>query len=92
MTRCNTRASTAFSVVPAAELLPTAEAMMRQILANAPLAIALCIEAVDRGYDASQEDGLNLEANHFAILSGTHDMAEGMAAFLAKRAPAFTGR
>ncbi len=79
-------------VVPAAELLGAAEAMMRQILANAPLAIALCIEAVDRGYDAPQDDGLNLEANHFAVLSGTHDMAEGMAAFLAKRPPAFTGR
>ena len=79
-------------VVPAAELMAAAEGMMRQILANAPLAIALCIEAVDRGYDASQEDGLNLEANHFAILSGTQDMSEGMAAFLAKRAPAFTGR
>lgn len=79
-------------VVPAAELLGAAEGMMKQILANAPLAIALCIEAVDRGYNAPQDDGLNLEANHFAVLSGTQDMAEGMAAFLAKRPPAFTGR
>ncbi len=79
-------------VVPAAELMSTTEAMMRQILANAPLALALCIEAVDRGYDASQDDGLNLEANHFAILSGTTDMAEGMSAFLAKRAATFIGR
>lgn len=79
-------------VVPPAELLPAAETMMRQILANAPLAVALCIEAVNRGYNATQEDGLNLEANHFAILAGTADMAEGMAAFLAKRAPSFTGR
>lgn len=79
-------------VVPPAELLPAAEAMMRQILANAPLAVALCIEAVNRGYNATQDDGLNLEANHFAILAGTADMAEGMAAFLAKRAPSFTGR
>jgi enoyl-CoA hydratase len=80
------------AVVPAADLAAAAEGMMRKILANAPLAIALCIEAVDRGYDAPQDDGLNLEANHFAILSGTQDMAEGMAAFLAKRAAAFTGR
>lgn len=79
-------------VVPAAELLPTAEAMMRQILANAPLAVAHCIEAVNRGSESTQDDGLNLEANHFAILSGTADMAEGMAAFLAKRPPNFTGR
>lgn len=79
-------------VVPPAELIPAAEAMMRQILANAPLAVALCIEAVNRGYNATQDDGLNLEANHFAILSGTTDMVEGMAAFLGKRPPNFTGR
>lgn len=79
-------------VVPAGELLVAADAMMRQILANAPLAIALCLEAVHRGGDATLAEGLNLEANHFAILSGTQDMAEGMAAFLAKRAATFTGR
>lgn len=78
-------------VVPLADLMPTAEAMMKQILANAPLAVALCIEAVDRGYNATQGDGLNLEANHFAILSGTADMAEGMAAFLEKRPASFKG-
>lgn len=79
-------------VVPAADLLPTADAMLRAMLANGPLALGLCIEAVNRGYDASLEDGLNLEANHFALLSGTKDMAEGTAAFLAKRPPAFEGR
>lgn len=79
-------------VVAPADLLSSANDMMRQMLANAPLALALCIEAVDRGYNAPQDDGLNLEANHFAILSGTKDMAEGMAAFLEKRAPRFIGR
>lgn len=79
-------------VVPAADLLSTADAMLRAMLANGPLALGLCIEAVNRGYDASLEDGLNLEANHFALLSGTKDMAEGTAAFLARRPPAFEGR
>ena len=79
-------------VVPAAELLPACEAMMRQMLANAPLALALCIEAVNRGGESSLADGLNLEANHFAILSGTSDVVEGMSAFLEKRAPGFSGR
>lgn len=80
------------SVVPASELSAAAETMMRQILANAPLAVALCIEAVNRGDNAALGDGLNLEANHFAVLSSTADMAEGMAAFLAKRSATFTGR
>lgn len=79
-------------VVPPSELLAAAEAMMRQILANAPLAISLVIEAVNRGVDRPQADGLNLEANHFGLLAGTQDMAEGMDAFLNKRPPEFHGR
>jgi enoyl-CoA hydratase len=79
-------------VVPADQLLATANAMMQQMLANGPAALALCIEAVNRGLDASLEDGLNLEVNHFALLAGTTDMAEGTAAFLEKRPAQFTGR
>jgi len=79
-------------VVPAAELLTAADALLRQMLGNGPLALASCIEAVVRGTETSLEDGLNLEANHFALLSGSQDMAEGTRAFLEKRAPNFAGR
>ena len=79
-------------VVPAADLLAQAESMMRQILANGPLAIALCIEAVDRGLDMPLDEGLMLEANHFGLLASSTDMAEGMRAFLEKRPARFTGR
>ena len=79
-------------VYPAAELLAAADAMMRQMLANAPLALALVIEAVNFGTDRPQQDGLNLESNHFGLLAGSQDMIEGMAAFLEKRAPRFVGR
>jgi enoyl-CoA hydratase len=79
-------------VLPAADLLSRADALLRQIMANGPLAVAMCIEAVQYGYDAPLDEGLNLEANQFAILAGTQDMREGTAAFLDKRAAAFTGR
>ncbi len=79
-------------VVHAAELLGTAQLMLKQIMQNAPLAVALCIEAVDRGLGMTLEEGLTLEANHFGLLAATDDMQEGMSAFLDKRAPSFSGR
>ena len=74
------------------ELLGAAGLLLKQILANGPLAVALCIEAVDRGLEMDLDDGLNLEANHFGLLSATDDMQQGMSAFLEKREPRFIGR
>jgi enoyl-CoA hydratase len=79
-------------VVPGAELLASADALLRQMLANAPLALASCIETVVRGTEIPLDDALNLEANHFALLAGSQDMAEGTRAFLEKRTPVFAGR
>jgi len=79
-------------VVPAADLIKTASEMLRMILANGPLAVALSIEAIDRGLEMSLDEGLILEANHFGLLAATDDMREGMRAFLDKRSPAFKGK
>ena len=79
-------------VVPAESLIDTATALLRAMLANAPLALAGCIEAVDRGLPLSIEEGCAIESDQFGLLSSTADMREGMRAFLEKRAPAFTGR
>jgi enoyl-CoA hydratase len=74
------------------DLMTTAKEMMRLILANGPLAVALCIEAIDRGLEMSLEEGLILEANHFGLLAATDDMGEGTRAFIEKRPPAFKGK
>jgi enoyl-CoA hydratase len=79
-------------VVAPEELMNAVMEMMNAILANGPLAVALCIEAIDRGLEMSLEEGLVLEANHFGLLAASEDMTEGMKAFLEKRAPAFKGR
>ena len=79
-------------LVPAAELITSARALLATMLAQGPLAIAQCIEAVDRGLDMGLDDAIALEASYFGMLSATADKAEGMRAFLEKRAPAFTGR
>jgi enoyl-CoA hydratase len=79
-------------VVPADQLMAVAEDLMKRILANGPLAVALCIEAVRRGAAAALDDALALEASHFGLLSATDDMREGMRAFLEKRPAVFTGK
>ncbi len=73
------------------QLMAEAEKMLRLILAKGPLAVRLVIESVIAGADMAEEDHLLLEANHFGLLSASADMREGMAAFLAKRAPRFRG-
>jgi enoyl-CoA hydratase len=78
-------------VVPAERLLSESEQLLTAILANGPLAIRACLEAVDTGLDLGVDQALLLEANLFGLLSGTADMREGAAAFLAKRPPRFTG-
>src|SRR5215218_7869862 len=79
-------------VVPVGELLDAARAMLATILAQGPLAVAHCIEAVDRGYDLPLDDAIALEASYFGLLSASADKAEGMRAFLEKRPPQFVGR
>ncbi|HXJ30180.1 MAG TPA: enoyl-CoA hydratase-related protein [Gemmatimonadales bacterium] len=79
-------------VVPAAELLAESEKMLRGILAMAPLAVRLCLEAIDQGIEMTLDEGLLLEANHFGLLAATHDMKEGTTAFLEKRPARFEGR
>ena len=78
-------------VVPAGELLPTATTMLKTMLANAPLALAQCIEVVNRGDGASLDDALSLEATAFGLLAATSDKQEGTHAFVEKRAARFTG-
>jgi enoyl-CoA hydratase/carnithine racemase len=79
-------------VVPAGDLIPRAEAILKQILANAPLAVRFALEAVNKGMEMSVSAGLLLEASVFAICAGTDDKREGTTAFLEKRAAQFQGR
>lgn len=79
-------------VYEAAELLPAAEAMAKKIIEKAPLAVKYCMEAIERGVEMPQAEGLFLEATLFGLCCATEDMREGTKAFLEKRAAQFKGR
>ena len=79
-------------VVEPAELLATAEAIARKIIANPPVAVKYALEAVERGMEMPQEEGLYLEATLFGLCCATHDMREGTKAFVEKRPAKFEGR
>jgi enoyl-CoA hydratase/carnithine racemase len=79
-------------VVPAANLIARAEEILKQIASNAPAAVRLSLEAVNRGMDTSQGEGFALEASYFGLCAATEDKKEGASAFLEKRAPQFHGR
>jgi enoyl-CoA hydratase len=79
-------------VVPATELLTAAEAMAKEIIKNAPLALAYSIEAISRGLDGTLAEGLEIEAEIFGRCCATEDFREGAKAFIEKRKPDFRGR
>jgi enoyl-CoA hydratase len=79
-------------VVPATDLIARAEAVLKRIAANAPIAVKFALEATNRGMETSQSEGLLLEASYFGLCAATEDKKEGTAAFLEKRAPQFRGR
>ncbi|MDE3164206.1 MAG: enoyl-CoA hydratase, partial [Acidobacteriota bacterium] len=80
------------AVLPQPELLGFCRAWLDKVLANAPLALALVMEAVDAGMDGGIEEGLRFEATAFGAAAATEDRTEGTRAFLEKRKPAFQGK
>jgi enoyl-CoA hydratase len=79
-------------IVPASILIERAEATIRSIAANGPLAVKYALAAVNKGLDMSQTEGLGLEAAYFGLCASTEDKKEGTKAFLEKRVPQFHGR
>ena len=79
-------------VVPLANLLGHARAVLERIAKKGPLAVRRAKEAIDRGADLELADGLTIERQVFSDLFDSADRREGMKAFLEKRPPVFTGR
>jgi enoyl-CoA hydratase/carnithine racemase len=79
-------------VVPREELREAALGIARTIAARSPVSIAVLRELARTTRDLSLEEGLRREADGFRRCLESEDGAEGVAAFLEKREPQFTGR
>jgi 2-(1,2-epoxy-1,2-dihydrophenyl)acetyl-CoA isomerase len=78
-------------VVPADRLVTEAQAVAARLAEGPPRAIALTKRALDLGWDADLETQLETEADFQGEAGATADHAEGIAAFLERRPPRFTG-
>ena len=74
------------------ELIPACEEVLRKILKKGPFAISQAKDAINNGLNMDLESGLRYEAQAFGACFATKDQKEGMAAFLEKRKPTFTGK
>jgi enoyl-CoA hydratase/carnithine racemase len=86
------RAGLVSRIVPTAKLLEEATAVARTIAALSPNAVMLTKEMVNAAFETPLSQGIKLERRLFHSLFAFEDQKEGMAAFMDKRKPTFTGR
>lgn len=79
-------------VVPRGEALKAAEELAGKIMANAPIAVEMCKDAVEIGIDLPLEQAVQYSQKNCITCFSTEDMKEGTGAFLEKRKPNFKGK
>lgn len=78
-------------VVPDERVLDEAVALAKLIAERPPMAVRLARQALRYGVERTLLEGLELERRNYRMLYDTRDQKEGMAAFLEKRKPKFSG-
>jgi enoyl-CoA hydratase/carnithine racemase len=79
-------------VSSAAALMDDARELASRLARQAPIAVKLIIECVNRGLETTIEKALEIEADSITAVSSTEDAMEGVTAFLGKRPPEFKGK
>lgn len=79
-------------VVPLESLMDEAKAMASLIMANAPIAVKLCKDAINRGMQVDIDKAVEIEAGDFGKCFATEDQKEGMTAFMERRVKNFSNK
>jgi 2-oxoglutaroyl-CoA hydrolase len=79
-------------VVPVEELDAAVDALVEELTALAPLAVATVKRVLNQVYEGPLHVGLEIEGLAYGMLRSTEDFREGVEAFAAKRKPQFEGR
>lgn len=79
-------------VVPKGEAVQAAEELARKIMANGPIAVEMCKDAVEIGMDLPIEHAVQYSQKNCITCFSTEDMKEGTTAFIEKRKANFTGK
>jgi len=79
-------------VYPQIDLMSKAFEMAAKIASKGQQAIRLAVKSVKAVDEVTLQEGLNIEAAHFALCCGTEDFKEGTQAFLEKRKPNFKNK
>lgn len=79
-------------VVPPEELMNEAKKMANKIMANAPIAVKLCKDAINRGIQVDINSAVKIEEEDFGKCFSTADQTEGMSAFLERREKNFQNK
>lgn len=79
------------AVVPHDRLMEAARSLAERILRHSPLAARSIIGAVTRGINMAIAEGLAVEAEQFARMVPSHDLREGLSAWIERRPPRYSG-
>ncbi len=77
-------------IVPLAELMTEAMKTAETIAGLSLPIVMMAKESVNRAYETTLAEGIRFERRVFHAMFATNDQKEGMAAFVAKRPPAFS--
>ena len=79
-------------VVEPENLMEEAMALAKKIASNAPIAVKLCKDAINRGSQVDIDSAVVIEAEDFGKCFATEDQKEGMSAFIERREKTFKNK